>query len=337
MTFPQPATRRAPLDRVRRGPLTRGHLLLGLALLCRSLLAVEASSVPAELTAVRKVTTVIEAFRPTRPFDRHDPSNVIRHGDRYWVFYTRNVGDHREVSIHAAWSTDGQAWTEAGEALGRGAPGHWDESGTIAPYVVAHAGTFYLFYTGFRASNLATRDLGCARADHPGGPWQRFAGNPILRRDPDPAAWDSGMLGDSNVIFREGRWWLYYKSRRAPETNQQTRIGVAFADQITGPYRKHPGNPLFAGHAFSAWLHREGVAALAGALSPRIKWSRDGLHFADAGEFPNHSTGLFTPAAAEDRSHLRGFDWGLEVYEENGARGLRRFDCLPATAAQRTR
>ena len=60
------------------------------------------------------------------------------------------------------------------------------------------------------------------------------------------------MLGDSNVVFREGKWWLYFKSRRADETHKDTRIGVAVADTITGPYRKHSGNPLFAGHAFSA-------------------------------------------------------------------------------------
>jgi hypothetical protein len=283
--------------------------------------------VPTELLAVTKKTTVIDAFRPVRQFDRHDPSNIIRHEGRFWVFYTRNVADHNEVSVHAAFSTDGYKWTDAGEAIGRGAPGSWDESGAIAPYVVAHKGRFYLFYTGFRDGNLATRDLGCAIAEQPNGPWNRWAANPILRRNPDPAAWDSGMLGDSNVILRDGKWWLYFKSRRDQETNRDTHIGVAFADQITGPYRKHPGNPLFAGHAFSAWLHREGVAALCGAISAKIKWSRDGLRFEDAGEFPNQSTGLFTPDETADPSHRHGFDWGLEVYTEDGARGLCRFDC----------
>lgn len=304
-------------------------LLVGLVFWCQVLLAAADKSVPSELTAVRKVTEIIEAFRPSKQFDRHDPSNVIRHGDRYWFYYTRNVGDHRVVSVHAACSTDGHRWTDAGEAIGRGAPGAWDESGAIAPYVVAHADKYYLFYTGFREGNLDTRDLGCAIAEQLGGPWKRCPTNPILRRDPNPSAWDSGMLGDANVLFREGKWWLYFKSRRAGESNQETRIGVAIADQIAGPYRKHPGNPLFSGHAFSAWLHRNGVAALCGFVSPKIKWSLDGLHFADAGDFPNHSTGLFTPDAAADHGQLRGFEWGVEVYDEDGARGLRRFDCLP--------
>jgi beta-xylosidase len=303
--------------------------LFGLAIMALAAAAAPgADGIPPELQRVTVRPTPIEAFRPTPLFDQHDPSNVLRHEDRYWVFVTRNRHDHQDVTVHAASSPDGRQWAYTGEAIGRGAAGSWDESGAIAPFCVRHGGKFYLFYTGFRQGNLATRDLGCAIADHPAGPWVRWRGNPVLRRDPSPEAWDSGMLGDSNVFFREGRWWLYFKSRRDRESNQETRIGVAFADAITGPYRKHPGNPLFVGHAFSAWPHRDGVAALCGVLSPKIQWSTDGLHFVDAGEFPNQSTGLFTPDPADDPRHRRGFDWGLEVYSENGARGLRRFDCL---------
>ncbi len=306
--------------------------MLGVVLICNTLLAADDDPIPPDLMRVRKTTTVIAAFRPTAQFDRHDPSNIICHENRYWVYYTRNVDDHREVSVHAAFSSDGYNWNDAGEALGRGAPGSWDESGAIAPYVVSLEGKFYLFYTGFRDNNLASRAIGCAIAEKPTGPWARWHENPVLRRNPAPAAWDSGMLGDANVIFHDGTWSLYFKSRRDSETNQDTRIGVAFASRITGPYRRYPNNPLFAGHAFSVWLHRDGLAALCGATCSRIKWSRDGLRFKDAGEFPNQSTGLFTPDESADHSHLYGFDWGLEVYAENGARGLRRFDCRPSEA-----
>lgn len=283
--------------------------------------------IPPELVTAEKSTTVIEALRPVAGFDRHDPSNIVLHDGRYWVFYTRNVDDHREVSVHFASSEDGLAWVDHGEALGHGPAGAWDESGTIAPYVVPHDGRFHLFYTGFRNGDLATRDLGCAIADSPAGPWNRCDANPILRRSTDPEAWDSGMLGDSNVVFRKGRWWLYFKSRRADESSSETRIGVAVADHLTGPYRKHPANPLFAGHAFSAWVHRDGIAALCGVVSPAVKWSPDGIHFVDAGEMPNTSTGLYCPANLGDGTNPHGVRWGLERYTENGTRGLRRFDC----------
>jgi len=316
-----------------RGVLSRHWMpFWALTILLSATSPADVRSIPAELLAITKTTTVIGAFRPTPQFDRHDPSNIIRYDGFYWVFYTRNVGYHKEVSVQAAKSADGYQWTDLGEALGLGRGGAWDESGAIAPYVVSHEGEFYLFYTGFRGGNLATRELGCAIAEHPGGPWIRWHGNPILRQSPDPTAWDSGMLGDSNVLFRQGKWRLYFKSRRDTETSRETRVGVAVADEITGPYRKHPDNPLFAGHAFSAWRHRDGVAALCGVVSPKIKWSPDGLHFLDAGEMPNQSTGLFSPDADSDPDSLRGLDWGLEVYKEAGTRGLRRFDCGPGTA-----
>ncbi len=292
-------------------------------------------AVPSELFGITKSTTVIDAFRPTPKFDRHDPSNIIRYDDRYWVFYTWNVADHKEVSVNFASSSDGYRWKDLGEAIGHGPQGSWDESGAIAPYCVRDQGKFYLFYTGFHGGDLATRELGCAIANHPTGPWIRYQGNPVLRQNPDLSAWDSGMLGDSNVIFREGKWWFYFKSRRDHETSRDTRIGVAIADEITGPYHKHPDNPLFAGHAFSAWPHRNGVAALCGAISPKIKWSPDGLRFVDAGEMSNQSTGLFTPNPDVDKSRLRGFDWGLDVYSNGGSRGLRHFDRGPRRIRKR--
>ena len=316
------------------GGLARWLQLALLALLGGTLGATEPPGVqpadvpPADLMRVGKRITPIAVFRPTPGFDRHDPSNVIAHAGRFWVFYTLNRGDHREVSVHAGSSADGFHWDDHGEAVGRGSTGDWDESGTIAPFCLKHAGRFYLFYTGFRGGDLATRDLGLAIAADPRGPWVRWQGNPLLRRSNDPEAWDSGMVGDSNAVFRDGQWWLFYKGRRADEGPHDTRIGVATADRITGPYHKHPANPLFAGHAFSLWLHRDGLAAVCGEITPEVLWSRDGLAFQAVGEWPNHSTGLFTPDMTTDPRHERGFDWGLEVSTDNGSRGLCRFDCV---------
>jgi hypothetical protein len=51
-------------------------VLLALALSCRLLLAASGDSTPSELMAVKKTVTIIETFRPTPQFDRHDPSNI---------------------------------------------------------------------------------------------------------------------------------------------------------------------------------------------------------------------------------------------------------------------
>jgi arylsulfatase A-like enzyme len=283
---------------------------------------------PAGLARSSVTTTPITTLAPQAGCDRHDPSNVVRWHDRYWVFYTHNVDDHRVVSIHLACSEDGLHWDDLGPALEGGSSGAWDESGVIAPYVVIHDDTFHLYYTGFHAENLATRDLGLATADSPHGPWSRSPDNPLLRRALRAADWDSGMLGDSNVVHRDGRWWLYYKSRRAGETNRETRIGVATADSPTGPFHRHPENPLFCGHAFTVWPCVGGVAAVGGVASSQLLWAADGIHFEPVGKLVTESTGLFTPDAGADIDppHL----WGLEVHSEEvdgrPSRGLRRFD-----------
>ena len=305
--------------------VTQQSFLILILTFCLTVCAV-GKDVPPELLQVSKRTTLIEAFRPTSDFDRHDPSNIVQHEGLYWIFYTHNVGNHQDVSIHAASSPDGFTWTDLGQALGRGPRNAWDESGTIAPYIVPHRNRFYLFYTGFRNSDLNTRQLGCATAHNPAGPWQR-SGKPVLRQNSDARAWDSGMLGDSNVIFRDGKWWLYFKSRTQGETARDTHVGVAVASDIMGPYHKHPANPLFAGHAFSAWVHDQGVAAVCGVISPKIKWSRDGILFVDAGNMPNTSTGFFCPGNFTNETNAKGVHWGLERYTEQGSRGLRRFDC----------
>jgi hypothetical protein len=62
-------------------------------------------------------------------------------------------------------------------------------------------------------------------------------------------------------------------------------------------------------------------------ISPRILWSEDGLHFQEAGEMTNTSTGFFCPRNFGDGTNDKGMRWGLERYTERGSRGLRRFDC----------
>jgi len=234
---------------------------LPLTLILNLAICVGAGEVPAELLCVKKQTITISAFRPNPEFDRHDPSNVIHYDHHYWAYYTHNVRNHQKVSVHVASSADGHIWTDLGQALGRGVPGAWDESGTIAPYVVPHQDRFILFYTGFRNSDLNTRQLGCAIACSPLGPWQRWPGNPVLHQSPDSKAWDSGMLGDSNVLFREGKWWLYFKSRRQDQTARDTHTWVWLLPMIspalianTRPIHCSQGTHSPHGSTARAWL-----------------------------------------------------------------------------------
>ena len=134
------------------------------------------------------------------------------------------------------------------------------------------------------------------------------------------------MVGDSNA-FREGKWWLYFKGKKSDEKPWETHIGVAVSDAIKGPYEIHPSSPLFDGHAFSAWKHRGGVAALRGKYWPEVLWSENGVDFIDTGgRLKNYSTGFYCPENFEGGDNCRGVEWGFDVVEDNGVRYLERFN-----------
>jgi hypothetical protein len=56
---------------------------------------------------------------------------------------------------------------------------------------------------------------------------------------------DSGAV-DATPLFWNGKWWLFYSVRqRKPEKANQ--LHVAFADELAGPWRPHPLNPVLVG------------------------------------------------------------------------------------------
>ncbi len=284
--------------------------------------------IPLELQSPQKSMVDSPHFSPSSEFDCHDPSNIIFHDQLYYVWYSRNVGDHEYVTTHYAVSSDTNNWTLRGEALPSGKAGSWDESGNLAPYVAFCEGLYYLFYTGFRDSNLSTRHLGYAVAETPAGPWYRSQEGPVLKQSTNQEEWDSDMMGDTNLVYRQGKWCLYFKSKRSGELPWQTSVGLATSKSIKGPYIKHPNNPLFAGHAFSIWVHRYGLAAIRGRYWTEILWSEDGVNFVDTGgRMKNQSTGFYCPENFENGINDWGVDWGFDVVMTDGNRYLQKFHC----------
>ncbi|HHZ90222.1 TPA: hypothetical protein EYN98_08665 [Candidatus Poribacteria bacterium] len=89
----------------------------------------------------------------------------------YYVWYSRNVDNHKYVTTYYATSPNDIDWTLKGEVLPPGPSGAWDNSDNIAPYIVVTDGKYYLFYTSFCKGDLSTRHLGCAMAEMPAGSW----------------------------------------------------------------------------------------------------------------------------------------------------------------------
>jgi len=48
---------------------------------------------------------------------------------------------------------------------------------------------------------------------------------------------------DATILHRDGRWWLFY-SPADTRLSKVSRLHVAWAEQLTGPWTPHPGNPV---------------------------------------------------------------------------------------------
>jgi hypothetical protein len=48
---------------------------------------------------------------------------------------------------------------------------------------------------------------------------------------------------DATPFFHDGLWWLLY-SPSTGRAEKQSRLHLAFAERLTGPWRTHPGNPV---------------------------------------------------------------------------------------------
>ena len=115
------------------------------------------------------------AIGPESGVTRRDPSDVIKVGDKYYVWYskvTKGPGGFQYPSGYSAdvWyasSPDGHKWTEQGEAIGKGGKGAWDEHGVFTPNILRFGGKYYLYYTAVAAghNNSTPTHIGVAVAE----------------------------------------------------------------------------------------------------------------------------------------------------------------------------
>ncbi|MHB8901825.1 MAG: glycoside hydrolase family 43 protein [Thermoguttaceae bacterium] len=80
---------------------------------------------------------------------------------------------------------------------------------TEGPWMIKHAGRYYLFYSGSGA-NTPDYGVGYATADRPTGPFTRAPHNPILHRG-------EGVYGPGHgcaVCDAKGDWWFVYHQKR---------------------------------------------------------------------------------------------------------------------------
>ena len=283
-------------------------------------------------------------YSPAIPYEpgvtRRDPSPIIRVGDVYYVWYSRtteSAGGYTALVWHAT-SPDGRTWTERGEAVGKGPVGAFDEHAVFTPTTLVAAGRYYLFYTAvpepFTNDNGGPRGtktaIGIATAESPDGPWTEFEGNPVLAPSDDPDAFDSMRVDDACLVVRDGRYWLYYKGRQLGRSWRETKMGLAIADEPTGPYIRAAENPLVdGGHEVCVWPHGRGVAGLFCDVGPEgntLQYAADGIHFRRVARAePPKAPGPFREDNYKDGAGP-GIRWGLCMHDADWPY-LERFDC----------
>ena len=249
---------------------------------------------------------------------RRDPSSIIKHGGKYFVWYSKSIGASDgfagdiekdkvfpwdRCDIWYATSTDGWTWKEEGVAVARGAKGAYDDRSIFTTEILEHKGKFYLTYQTVKSPYTVRvkNQVGIAWADSPHGPWAKSetsilnpTDNGIWKGEEDnrfkvirKGDFDSHKVHDPCLLYYKDKFYLYYKGEQMGEEitfgGRQIRHGVAVADYPLGPYIKSPYNPISnSGHEICVWQYQGGIASLITTDGPEkntIQWSPDGINF----------------------------------------------------------
>jgi hypothetical protein len=266
---------------------------------------------------------------------RRDPSDVIKVGDTYYVYYTKVYGRGPGYwgTVWCASSKDeGYTWTELGEVVGLGKKNTFDSQATFTPNILYANDKYYLYYTGVKPTpanekgefeNNSTTDItgiGLAISDSPEGPFTRISDEPILKVSPEPDKFDSYRVDDAVLMYRNGIYWLYYKGRGRSHGHGgpgHTQMGVAFSKDPEGPFTKLDRTILSESHEVMLWQQGNGVGALA-SLSSTFEYAPDGIDFmsnkfAVKVEGRPIAMGVFRPDLTDRTVTDAGLHWGISM------------------------
>lgn len=284
---------------------------------------------------------------------RRDPSDVIRVGGAWYVWYTRvarqdtRPGRHGypsgyQGSVYFAVSRDaGRTWSEKGQAAPKGAPGAFDCTATFTPNILFWKGKYWLYYTavgpGFDNGPYADRNrtsIGLCVADKPDGPWRKVSDKPVLTTTRDPRTFDSYRIDDACLLVREGKIWMYYKGRQWRRTPGQTKMGLAVADRPEGPFRRlNNGRPVQdSGHEVLVWPLGTGVMSLVSNTGPKrmtLQYAEDGVNFMVVGRLPKNypkAPGVFRADLTDPKAMGKGVAWGISMATYRGDPYLQRYE-----------
>ncbi len=282
---------------------------------------------------------------------RRDNSDVIKVGEKYYVYYTKVFGRSSGYwgTIWVAVSEDeGHSWEELGEVLGVGEKGQWDSQAVFTPNIIFEDGVYYLYYTAVQPTpgnvngefeNNSTTDftaIGVATSNNPTGPFTRCAENPVISVSDDNSNFDSYRVDDAVLLKKGGKYWLYYKGRKYADGKSgpaHTKMGVAFAEKPVGPFKKFKRNPILdKSHEVFIWKQNSGIACLA-SISSTFEFAVDGLDFTSQPISVNvlqnnrpNAPGAYRPDLTGNKT--KELTWGISMVHNKSESYLVRWELI---------
>ena len=280
-------------------------------------------------------------------YNRRDNSDVIKVGNKYYVWYTRMdspvTSGYWGTIWYATSEDEGHTWQEQGMSIGLGDEGAFDSHSVFTPNILAYKGKYYLYYTAVQPTpgnpnkefeGNSTNDftaIGLAVADSPDGPFIKVKNNPVLDISEVAEDFDSYRIDDAAMLVKDDKIWLYYKGRsiiHGKDGPKLTKMGVALADQPEGPFVKHPEPLIDKGHEVLIWQEEGKVLSLA-CLSKTIYQADDGLDFSliqeGLSDLPK-APGLYRPHLEDGNTAQNIPGWGISMKVKKGESYLLRYE-----------
>ena len=300
--------------------------------------------------SVKFIYTNITGIGYEKGCTRRDPSDIIKVGDTWYVYYTKIYGQAPGYwgTVWCATSKDeGNTWKEQGEMLGVGAKNMFDSQATFTPNILFANGKYYLYYTGVKPTpgnqkdefeNNSTTDItaiGVAVSASPNGPFARIGNEPILKVSVEPEKFDSYRVDDAALLYRNGLYWLYYKGRARINGEGgpvHTQMGVAFSKYPEGPFTKFDHPILSGSHEVMVWQEGTGIAALA-SLTSTFEYAPEGIDFlinklGVKVENRPVAPGSFRQDLTDPKIKRQGLKWGISMVMNGDECYLTRFELV---------
>ncbi|MFB9056122.1 family 43 glycosylhydrolase [Mariniflexile ostreae] len=332
-----------------RFKLSIAILLMSFLASCQSL---KKEKKPSEVL-VKETKSVTFTYQPITGigmdsvYNRRDNSDIIKVNNTYYVWYTRMdspvTSGYWGTIWYATSKDNGFTWQEQGMALGLGEEGTFDSHSVFTPNILAYNGSYYMYYTGVKPTpgnknrafeGNSTTDItaiGLAVSKSPDGPFVRVENNPVLEISDVASDFDSFRIDDACLLVTEGKIGLYYKGRSfidGEEGPKRTKMSVAYAKAIEGPYKKHKTPLLDNSHEVLIWKQNGGIASLA-SINASINYAKDGEHFTvlqdNLKNIPK-APGLYRPHLEHGNPETETPGWGISMIQKKGSAYLVRFE-----------